>query len=125
MKNEKTRGGFSLLVRRAFVMLVCLFAGIYANAQQCDGCNLFFAGDYEVQPGTTHRYWVTNWNDNDPYYGQWVVFNCEVVDYGMDTDGEPYVDILFDVPGTTATITFGDASPGYYQYGEYDIVVDP
>ena len=110
------------MTRRGLAAIVLLLLGFYANAQ-CDGCNLNFDGDATVTQYTTHRYTVTNHSPDNPY-GQWIVFNCEIVDDGVDADGEPYIDVYLDAEGT-ATVTYGEASPGHYEYGEYDIIVNP
>ena len=115
-------GRLSLAVRRSLSALAFILLGFCANAQ-CDGCNLNFDGDQTVTRYSTHRYTVTNYDTDHPY-GEWVVFNCEIVDDGIDVDGEPYIDVYFD-GDYGAVITYGDAGPGWYQYGEYEIMVNP
>ena len=109
-------------LKRAVPVFVLILAGYYANAQ-FDGCNLNFDGDNPVVRYTTHRYTVTNFNPGYSY-GQWVIFGCDEVDEGIDADGEPYIDVyIWGEDG--ALVTYGEAAPGWYQYGEYDISLTP
>jgi hypothetical protein len=119
MKKEKSTSRFTLPVKHLLSVLVLVLVSFYASAQ-CDGCNLFFYGDYNVARYTTHRYTVTNY-DTDYPYGYWVIYGGEVVDEGIDADGEPYADVYWDSTVDGGTVTYGNAGPGFYEYGEYDV----
>ena len=110
-------------VKQLLSVLVLTLVSFYASAQ-CDGCNLLMEGDYNVSVNTTHRYTVTN-HDMDNPYGYWVIFGGEVVDEGIDADGEPWADVYWDAGGNGGIVTYGNAGPGFYEYGEYDVLFNP
>ena len=103
-----------------------------ASAQHCeDGCNININGPQTVQVGTPVTYYVTpNAPGTSRYTPIWdqlgfldniATINAE----GIDSDGNPYITVTFNVTGDTGLTYVDDYYGGGEDYDEMVVTIEP